>query len=113
MTACLCVIGADDKGDIDEIRQYRDTWWVTSPEALWRIYGFELSKTNPPVMQQQLHIPNMHMVSYPGKKDIKEVVKRDGADKSMLTAYFEANRISVKARNILYRDFSEHYTWQT
>jgi hypothetical protein len=53
------------------------------------------------------------MVSYPGKKDIKEVVKRDGADKSMLTAYFEANRISVKARNILYRDFSEHYTWQT
>uniref|UniRef100_K3YL66 ATP-dependent DNA helicase n=3 Tax=Setaria italica TaxID=4555 RepID=K3YL66_SETIT len=111
--ASVCVNGTSEKEDIDEIRQYRDARWVTPPEALWRIYGFELSKTNPPVMQLQLHLPNMHMVSYHGKKEITEVINREGVEKSMLTAYFEANKIHEKARGILYRDFPEHYTWQT
>ena len=42
---------ADKKGNIDEIKQYRDARWVTPPEALWRIYDFDLSKNHPPVQQ--------------------------------------------------------------
>jgi hypothetical protein len=41
----------DDKGDVDKIKQYRDPRWVTPPKALWRIYGFDLSKNFPPVQQ--------------------------------------------------------------
>jgi hypothetical protein len=40
---------ADEKGNIDEIKQYRDAWWLMPLEALWRIYGFDLSKNHPPV----------------------------------------------------------------
>jgi hypothetical protein len=29
--------------DVDEIKQYRYARWVIPPEALWRIYNFELS----------------------------------------------------------------------
>nr|XP_051196959.1 uncharacterized protein LOC127310315 [Lolium perenne] len=102
-----------NEAEIDEIRQYRDARWVTPPEALWRIYGFQLSKIHPSVLQLQLHLPNMHMVSYNGKENINNVISREGADRSMLTAYFEANNLNVKARGIIYRDFSEYYTWQT
>ncbi|XP_062212752.1 uncharacterized protein LOC133913583 [Phragmites australis] len=102
-----------DNNDIDEIKQYREARWVTSPEALWRIYGFDLSKNSPPVMQLQLHLPNMHMVSYRGGQDIQEVLDRDDAEKSMLTEYFKANRVHEQARGILYRDFPEWFTWQT
>lgn len=73
--ASVSVNGVNNEGDIDEIRQYRDARWVTPHEALWRIYGFELSKIHPPVMQLQLHLPNMHMVAYQGKKDIQEVLE--------------------------------------
>ncbi|XP_062228527.1 uncharacterized protein LOC133926554 [Phragmites australis] len=103
---------ADSNDNIDEIRQYRDARWVTPPEALWRIYGFELSKNFPPVMQLQLHLPNMHMVSFQEGQDIRQVVNREGAEKSMLTEYFETNRLHEHARGILYRDFPEWYTWQ-
>ncbi|KAJ1294542.1 hypothetical protein BS78_01G153300 [Paspalum vaginatum] len=99
-------------GDMDEIKQYRDARWVTPPEALWRIYGFDLSQNSPPVMQLQLHLPNMHMVSFHECQNIKRVVNRPGADRSMLTAYFESNRQDEEARGILYRDFPEYYTWQ-
>jgi hypothetical protein len=100
------------KDDVDEIKQYRDARWVTPPEALWRIYGFELSQISPPVMQLQLHLPNMHMVTFHERQMVERVVNRKGADRSMLTAYFEENRMHKEARNILYRDFPEWYTWQ-
>ncbi|PWZ15112.1 hypothetical protein Zm00014a_013038 [Zea mays] len=102
---------ADD--DVDEIKQYRDARWVTPPEALWRIYGFELSQISPPVMQLQLHLPNMHMVAFHERQMVERVVNRPGADRSMLTTYFEANRLQEEARGILYRDFPEWYTWQS
>ena len=41
----------DENGNIDEIKQYRDARWVTPPEALWKIYGFGLSKVHRPVKQ--------------------------------------------------------------
>ena len=103
----------DEKGNIDEIKQYRDARWVTPPEALWRIYGFDLNKVHPPVKQLQLHLPDMHMVSFHQRQKIKDVVSRPGVEQSMLTAYFEANRLHEKARGILYRDFPEHFTWQS
>ena len=44
---------------------------------------------------------------------VERVVNRPGADRSMLTAYFEANRLHEEAQGILYRDFPEWYTWQS
>ncbi|PWZ31935.1 putative ubiquitin-like-specific protease 1B [Zea mays] len=102
---------ADD--DVDEIKQYRDARWVTPPEALWRIYGFELSQISPPVMQLQLHLPNMHMVVFHERQMVERVVNRPGVDRSMLTTYFEVNRLHEEARGILYRDFPKWYTWQS
>ena len=40
------------------------------------------------------------------------MLDRPGADKSILTAYFEKNRIDETARGILYQDFPKFYTWQ-
>jgi len=86
---------------------------VTPPEALWRIYGFDLSKNHPPVQQLQLHLPDMHMVSFHNRQKIELVVNKPGVDESMLTAYFKANGLHEFARNILYRDFPEFFTWQS
>ncbi|PWZ43652.1 putative ubiquitin-like-specific protease 1B [Zea mays] len=67
-----------ENGDVDEIQQYRDARWVTPPEALWRIYGFELSQNSPSVMQLQLHLPNMHMVTFHERQMVERVVNRPG-----------------------------------
>ena len=40
----------ESEGNIDKIKRYRDAKWVTPPEALWRIYGFDLSERFPSVL---------------------------------------------------------------
>ena len=40
----------DGNGNVDEIKQFRDARWVTPPEAMWRIYGFDLRKNHPSVI---------------------------------------------------------------
>ncbi|KAL6639554.1 hypothetical protein ACP70R_023284 [Stipagrostis hirtigluma subsp. patula] len=103
----------DENGNIDEITQFREARWVTPPEALWRIYGFELSKNSLSVKSLQLHLPNMHMVSFQQHQDIRRVLDNENAKKSMLTEYFEANKIDPAARGVLYQDFPEKYSWNT
>jgi hypothetical protein len=96
--ACITVCDAtinDNNGGVDEIKQYRDARWATPPGALWRIYGFDLSENNPPVMQLQLqlHLPGMNMVGYHQNQNIGDVLKRQGSEQSMLTEYFEKIRL--------------------
>ena len=76
----------DSEGNVDEIKQYRDARWVTSPEALWRIYRFDLSDRYPSVLSLQLHLLDMHMVSFHQRQGIRRVLDHLGADKSMLIA---------------------------
>jgi ATP-dependent DNA helicase PIF1 len=63
----------ENNGDVDEIKEYIDSRWVTPPEALWRIYGFDISEIFPSVKLLQLHLPNMHMVSYPEEANLNDV----------------------------------------
>jgi hypothetical protein len=95
--ASISINEADKNGEIDEIQRYRDTRWITPPEALWRIYGFDICHISPSVRQLQLHLPNMHMLAFDANKDLREVLDKEDAGRSMLTAYFEANRQHVWA----------------
>jgi len=87
----------DNEGNIDEIKQYRDARWVTPPEALWRIYGFDLSERSPSVLSLQLHLLDMHMVSFHHREGVELVLNHLGVEKSMLTTYFEMNRTDERA----------------
>ena len=66
-------------------------------EALWRIYGFDLSDRYPSVSSLQLHLPDMHMVSFHQREGVQRVLNRPGVEKSMLTSYFEMNRTDETA----------------
>jgi hypothetical protein len=114
--ACITIGDAtavDNNGAIDEIKQYIDARWVSPPESLWRIYGFDLSENDPPVMQLQLHLQGMNMVGYQQNQNIEDVLNRQGSEKFMLTDCFKQNKTDEGARKILYPDFLEFYTWNS
>ncbi|XP_075096268.1 uncharacterized protein LOC107806316 [Nicotiana tabacum] len=56
---CVVYIEPDDgEKVVDEIQNFQDARWVSPPEALWRIYEFNLSEMQPPVINLQLHLPD-------------------------------------------------------
>jgi hypothetical protein len=61
----------DNEENIDEIKQYRDARWVTPLEALWRIYGFDISNRSPSVLSLQLHLLDMHMMSFHQRESVR------------------------------------------
>ncbi|AQK61565.1 hypothetical protein ZEAMMB73_Zm00001d012842 [Zea mays] len=86
---------------------------LTCPEQYDLLISAEIpDKKKYPQLYKMLHLENMHMVSFHERAKVNHVVQRPGADRSMLTAYFEANRLHEEARGILYRDFPEWYTLQ-
>jgi hypothetical protein len=107
--ASITINEVGNNGNVDEIKQYRDSRWVTPLEALWRIYDFDLSETFPSGKQLQLHLPNMHMVSYPAEANLNDAVSDGGANRTMLTEFFEANKKFEWARRILYRYFHAYF----
>ncbi|KAG5584668.1 hypothetical protein H5410_045102 [Solanum commersonii] len=49
-----------DNGEkvVDEIKTFQDARWVSPPEALWRIYEFNLTEMQLAVINLQLHLPS-------------------------------------------------------
>ncbi len=109
--ASVSVNDADDNHEINEIENFREARWVGPQEALWRIYGFDLNGISPPVLQLQLHLPGMHLVSYKENADVRRVLDAQGVEKSMLTEFFKANQEFSWAQSLLYREFPESAVW--
>jgi hypothetical protein len=107
-------IGSSEEGrQIDEIEMYQDARWISPPEAAWRIFCFSLSDIKPSVRSLQLHVPNKQIVFFNENDNLEEVEQREELKKTMLTEFFEANKIYPEARKYLYREFPEHFTWNS
>jgi hypothetical protein len=53
----------------------------------------------------------MHTVSYPTEANLNDVVSDKGANRTMLTEFFEANKKFEWARGIFHRDFPAYFVW--
>jgi len=79
-------------------------------EAAHRLLGFPLTGRWPPVVQLCVHEEGNQTIMFEDDDDIRLVAGRP-LPKSTLTAYFDLNRRDPNARQWLYADIPEHYTW--
>nr|XP_043615266.1 uncharacterized protein LOC122587219 [Erigeron canadensis] len=96
---------------VNEIKRFQDARYVAVPEEIWRINSFPLSKINPCVMALHLHLPRQHYVRFRESERLSTILEQ-GNQRSMLTAFFELNRVYPDARQFLYKDIPKHFTWQ-
>ncbi|XP_022014958.1 uncharacterized protein LOC110914479 [Helianthus annuus] len=96
---------------VNEIKSFQDARYISPPEAMWRIFSFSLSQISPSVLALQLHLPNNQMVRFRDDDLMSNIVDRERDKRTMLTAFFERNRIDETTRVYLYKDFPKHFTW--
>lgn len=94
----------------DEIQLYQVGRYVSTDEAIWRIYGFLIHDRYPNVIKLQVHLENGQRVSFTAST--ARGVSERGPPRTTLTAFFELNRNDQFARTLLYSEIPSYYTWE-
>ncbi len=99
-----------EKKDIsnDEVERFVNARYISASQAYWRLYEFRISERYPPVDKLPLHLENEQTVYFQPSQASEIASKPPPVTK--LTAYFDLNKESSEARNILYPDIFQYYT---
>ena len=89
-----------ETADIDEIKNYQDARYLSSCEAVWRIFGFPMSCKSHMVERLPIHLPNEQTVVF--LEGTHNLVAEAPPKGTMLTAYFKLNQ-SDSERHVEHR----------
>ena len=100
---------------VDEIKQYLDSRYVSSCEANWRLYFFEMHDHEPSVLRLGVHLPDHQSVIINPNRDInaQQALQRNQNRDTTLTGWFKANALyqDGEINNTLYQDFPNKMVW--
>ncbi|KAL8151562.1 hypothetical protein V2J09_021370 [Rumex salicifolius] len=84
------------------IKIHLDCCYLSSCEAVWRIYGFDIHSCVPPVIKHPLHLRESNMVMVRESQNFALVLRREGVNESMFIAWFTLNEVDTRARDSTY-----------
>ena len=76
---------------IDEIKKYTDSRYIGASEAVWRIFGFDMSSRYPAICRLQIHEEGGHTVFFE-EGDEAQALATGLLKRTTLTAYFDKVR---------------------
>jgi hypothetical protein len=77
--------------EVDEIKKYLDYRYVSTSEAVWCIFKFDMHERFPTIEHLQYHLPNQQMVLFDDDDDMQEMVTRSTISRTMLIEWFKIN----------------------
>ena len=96
---------------VDEIKQYIDCRYVSASESYWRIAGFKLHGQFPSIYRLQIHLPNQQLVYFQEQDNAQDIIVRQS--KTMLTEWFELNKIDSLAKEFSYLEAPSNFVWNS
>jgi hypothetical protein len=88
--------------EVDEIKKYLDCRYVSTSEATWHIFKFDMHEWFPTIECLQYHLPNQQMVLFDDDDDVQEVATRSAISRTMLTTWFKTNQELEAARSLTF-----------
>jgi hypothetical protein len=95
----------------DEIKKYLDCCYVSTSEAMWHIFKFDMHERFPTVERLQYHLPNQQMVLFDDDDDVQEVATWLAISRTMLIEWFKTNQESEVARRFTFDQFLQQWAW--
>ncbi|XP_053968806.1 uncharacterized protein LOC128870231 [Anastrepha ludens] len=92
----------------DEISQYQMGRYVSSNEAIWRIFAFAIHERHPTVVHLAVHLENGQRVYF---NESNAADRAAHPPSTTLTSFFTVCQTDDLARTLLYADMPRYYTW--
>ena len=113
VTATFMESGMDSsENNIDEVKMYYDCRYVSSSEAVWRIFGFDMQYKDPPVERLGFHFENEQSVIFSESEPLDIILDRRTAHQSKFLGWMEANKIYPQGRDLTYSEFPTRFVWK-
>ena len=94
----------------DEISDFQTARYLSSSEAIWRLYSFPLHEEKPSVYRLPVHLPHEQYVSFCEQDDLQEVLR--STKKTKLAEFFTImNKEDIPSMR--YQDMPKFYTWNS
>lgn len=104
----MAVFGVADPNRNDEIHQYQMGRYISSNEAIWRLFSFQIHERYPTVVHLAVHLENGQRVYFTEENAVE--VASNPPD-TTLSAFFKLCRNDTFAQTLLYADVPMYFTW--
>ncbi|XP_057432270.1 uncharacterized protein LOC130725023 [Lotus japonicus] len=97
---------------IDEIKNYYDCRYISTCEAAWRLFGFEVHYREPPVVRLPFHLPGEQSVVYNDGETVQDAIEKADIKKNKFIGWMEANQLYAAGRDITYSEYPTKFVWK-
>ncbi|XP_019154338.1 PREDICTED: uncharacterized protein LOC109150817 [Ipomoea nil] len=97
---------------IDEINMYFDCRYISSCEAVWRLFGFDIQLRAPSMERLSFHLPNQQSVVFADDDPVENIVNRPTIAQNLFLEWFEANKTFPDARELTYVEMPTRFVWK-
>ncbi|XP_026467790.1 uncharacterized protein LOC113371378 [Ctenocephalides felis] len=92
----------------DEVSEYQMGRYVSSNEAIWRIFSFPIHERHPSEVHLAVHLENGQRVYF---NPVNAVDRAAHPPPATLTSFFSICQRDDFARTLMYADMPRYYTW--
>lgn len=98
--------------DVNEVKEYLDCRYISSFEAAWRIFKYDIHYRYPAVEILPFHLEDGQNIVYQDDSDLCDILKNPTVKMTMFTEWLNTNKKDPFAKTLKYIDFPMFYTWQ-
>ena len=97
----------------DEIKEFIDGRYISSSEACWRLFEFDMHGNDPSVYRLPVHLPGEQVMTFQANADVRTLV-RAGPPDTRLMAWFRLNENPDSgSQQYVYPDIPANFTWDS
>ena len=94
--------------ECNEIDRYVNTRYISAPEAVHRLFEFNMHGKSHTVIRLAIHLPLENTICFVPSKENNAL---DDNPATTLTAWFELNKSDTEARKLTYSEIPDHYVY--
>lgn len=95
----------------NEIDDFIEGRYLSACESMWRIFAFDIHHNTPAVQKLPVHLPGEQTAIFDEDEDLEDVQTRYLHGRTMLTEWFEMNRLYEEVRKIKYIEMLLYFVW--
>ncbi|GJW38058.1 DNA helicase PIF1, ATP-dependent [Tanacetum coccineum] len=100
-----------DGKEVNEIKDFLNCRYLSSCEAAWCIYGFEIHYRTASVERLPFHLKDEQQVIFDATESIDYVVDKSSVNETKFESWMELNLTDPFARTLLYFEIPKFYVW--